>query len=1730
MARIGGIVGLLLALAGGARAEEREAPIPCPTAEIAPRIDGLADDAAWQDAAPSTLGRVEQIHPEYRSAWTGPEDLSGVVRAVRTPTDLYLLFEVTDDVLMHEPGQRFWNGDSIEVFLDADRVTDPDDERYSDDDRQLFVMPFNPGVTWSVVSRGPGLPYPSGGLSGIEIAHQVTESGYTVELRIPLATVTPLLPDADGTIGFDVALNDVDRRGVTSTDTYMTLSGRQDLYADPTRFGRLAIGPAPPAKPLDDESPGTALPFAPSRIAWALVGVAALSLLVRAAARRLSGRPRRALLGVCGASVAIAALVAFIPSIATSLDQRQAPERWAQEIESIRAAAQGCLDLDSGPPERRAARLLGLVRDGAVRTQPRYRYDLLPLTPETNRRSPVYKIALESGESRTFPMLDRPAPRALELRLDVGKSDVRGSGEATLARVLVEFEDGPPVVANIEEGAVRPARIDLGARAGDPMRSVTITSLLSFHGFSIDSLAEASDGDAGTRTLPLATYTPRGTPIDIWRGRPASHILNLAHGQMRSVAVGGKTGHRLWLVGRPIGAYPDTPYGVDAVTVRVHYRGDAPGPALILRNGIDLKDASLLFAMSEQERWKIALAWSQSGLVPGAFTVHSLALDPAREVERIEVRELGVLSGYRLAAATLGRRDAAAPSSDSSLLLEGERLTVRPEVREKWKPLHFAVVSPVGRRHGDRPGAGVDVGVPLQFGPDAAGSLVVEMPGAAWTRAIEARSDAFFAVAAIGLAFATVLAGAALLGRARHLRVKMLFAVGTAAVVPLLFLVVTLTAELNEAAEKELEAATAADQRSVRERVLRWRARVSERAALLRDSVEPVRPRGGAPLAALVKRQRENAHAEGLRIRLPGIDPPASTEFANTNAIDATRYSGLVSSPWDGVMALGVARAPGRRRYLVAAPSGVLLGQAPSPDVVGILYARDGSLLATTRGNPIELNTPERRAAMAALAEDLRQGGRDVYRPATRLFGERWAASFALLAEGGEPIGVLGVYRSRAATESSKAAVLRTLLFSGLAALLLVVLAGSMLVEGVTTRLQRVTSAAGSIAEGDLESRVPIEAEDEVGQLARSFNAMANALDHRVGQLSQLHHGLQELATALDRDEAAKIAGGFLARASGARHVVVAAYDRTTERLETLFRSGDPAPVGDQLPRAGPERRAIAEEEPQRAGGGVFLPLIAADRVVGLAVCRPVDDEIDLDFLDASARQIGIALENARLYRAAATDDLTGLYSMGFLRRRLGEEVDGAASAGRKLSLLRVGVANHTDIARAHGARAAARVVAESAELLARDLPARAVAARHEAGEFVALLVDSDAEEARRRLTRVRATLDRHEFAWLDGLHHPAFHHGQVTYPDDGSSAEMLLDKLFESAETSGAVPIPGELALRVPEHLTVTLGTSASMRSALAMVARVGPTNATVLLSGETGVGKEVMADLVQANSTRADGAYVKVNCAAIPETLIESELFGHEKGAFTGADRRRIGRFEEADGGTLFLDEIGDLRPAMQVKLLRILQERRFTRVGGTGPIEVDVRIIAATNRDLAEAVREGAFREDLFHRLHVIEIVVPPLRERRDDLPHLLEQFRMEFNRRHGLDVTSFRPDALDALYHHRWPGNVRELRNVVERAMLFCGGTEVEPQHLSMLPTTEEESTPARRTGGTVHGLTPRQERILDAARRSGGLTNREVVASENVSARTALRELQTLVERGLLSRVGRRRGAVYKPEA
>lgn len=313
-------------------------------------------------------------------------------------------------------------------------------------------------------------------------------------------------------------------------------------------------------------------------------------------------------------------------------------------------------------------------------------------------------------------------------------------------------------------------------------------------------------------------------------------------------------------------------------------------------------------------------------------------------------------------------------------------------------------------------------------------------------------------------------------------------------------------------------------------------------------------------------------------------------------------------------------------------------------------------------------------------------------------------------------------------------------------------------------------------------------------------------------------------------------------------------------------------------------------------------------------------------------------------------------------------------------------------------------------------------------------------------------------------------------------------------------------------------IGQSTAMVRLLEIVEQVAPTQATVLITGESGTGKEIIANAIHMNSNRNQAPFVKINCAALTETLLESELFGHEKGAFTGADRRREGKFLQADGGSIFLDEVSEMSQAMQVKLLRVLQERELTRVGGSEVLKVDVRVIAASNKDLKKEIQQGRFREDLFYRLNVVALTVPPLRERKEDIPLLAQHFLQEFAAKNAKNVTSFTPQAVEKLVQYSWPGNVRELMNAVERAVVLSRNAYLDEGELTLLMAEERGASGAEQSGAanqqaSVSGTWSLEEierrSILESLEQAGG--NKSEAARRLGITRKTLRKKLTKYE-------------------
>jgi len=323
--------------------------------------------------------------------------------------------------------------------------------------------------------------------------------------------------------------------------------------------------------------------------------------------------------------------------------------------------------------------------------------------------------------------------------------------------------------------------------------------------------------------------------------------------------------------------------------------------------------------------------------------------------------------------------------------------------------------------------------------------------------------------------------------------------------------------------------------------------------------------------------------------------------------------------------------------------------------------------------------------------------------------------------------------------------------------------------------------------------------------------------------------------------------------------------------------------------------------------------------------------------------------------------------------------------------------------------------------------------------------------------------------------------------PLDPETLGAVVERAMEKAKL---VQETRRLRDRLRERNAVShiVSSDPKMQAVLELVSQVGPSKASVLLTGESGTGKELIAEAIHLASPRAKAPFVRLHCAALSESLLESELFGHERGAFTGAIARREGRFKQADGGTLLLDEIGEIPPPVQVKLLRFLQEKAFERVGGNETLRVDVRVIAATNRDLGAEIRKGTFREDLFYRLNVVSVELPPLRDRRGDIAPLASFFLRRYAAENGKAVDTFADDALETLHQYAWPGNVRELENVVERAVVLCDGSRIEKKHLppTVVPSNERDGPPPI-PGSTIAEL--ERYAILKTLEACGGSTSK-----------------------------------------
>ncbi len=740
-------------------------------------------------------------------------------------------------------------------------------------------------------------------------------------------------------------------------------------------------------------------------------------------------------------------------------------------------------------------------------------------------------------------------------------------------------------------------------------------------------------------------------------------------------------------------------------------------------------------------------------------------------------------------------------------------------------------------------------------------------------------------------------------------------------------------------------------------------------------------------------------------------------------------------------------------------------------------------------------------------------------------------------ASGQSLAGVLvGRARARAAPVVGNFTLLELLLAAAITALFTVVLFAGILTGRVVGPIERLD---GALRRGQL-SGVTAEVDDEVGRLAEAIRGYSAEVAERVEQLELLQRAQSDLAQRLDSEQAREAVLQFFQRCSGAASVWLVWQGEAGERTRAFGEGGRSLPVtdrarlfqravcaGEVLQLIDPNRSLALGEFEQVLLGAVervvCLPLVAGGRahgavVLGYATSRAV---ADLAFLRAAAQQCATVLENARLYAQATHDALTGFLTDPGFRHRVAEEIQRARDlpeAGVALVHLRlVGLPRDDE-------RAGARL-REAASRLRLAIRGLAVFGRSGAADLLVALPWQGVAPQLDALTRRLA--DRVGAApWPDGAPVEGLFLARASFPEDGPNARFVLGVLEDRlSEAQSGVPTLDLLRL-APLIPADFVARSSLMLQLLETVRRLAEQDLTVLVTGETGVGKDRIAQLLHRWSARAGGPLVHVHCPSLTSTLIEDELLGHERGAFTGALTRRRGPFELASGGTVVLDEIAGLAPAGQVALLRLLETREVLPLGAAKPIAIDVRVVATSSIDLAQAVADGRLRSDLYFRLNVAQVAVPPLRMRRADVPELIQAFVRRFNTSADRPVGGVDARLLDQLADHPWPGNVRELENLVARACVLAGGDELGPEHVDLGESTGAPPATAAASGAEA-GLNERQERLLASLEAGERVGSAEFAEREGISARTALRDLLDLVERGLLEREGSRRGTRFR---
>ena len=513
------------------------------------------------------------------------------------------------------------------------------------------------------------------------------------------------------------------------------------------------------------------------------------------------------------------------------------------------------------------------------------------------------------------------------------------------------------------------------------------------------------------------------------------------------------------------------------------------------------------------------------------------------------------------------------------------------------------------------------------------------------------------------------------------------------------------------------------------------------------------------------------------------------------------------------------------------------------------------------------------------------------------------------------------------------------------------------------------------------------------------------------------------------------------------------------------------------------------------------VPLKAKEHLLGLIYVDSHSEterltQVEERLFEAFAGQASVAIENSHLYDSSVHDGLTGLYNYGYLRTRLEEELNRAFRYKKNsISFIMLDIDNFKSINDSYGHLFGNSILVKMAKLIKETVRKCDIPARYGGDEFSILMPETGAHGAKHLAKRLQKEIENLRFSVGKETVSITSSIGISIFPVekiiDGENIIVEADNALFIAKSKGGNQI-AVFGLRKEEKKigNLLIGKSKSLDMVKETISKLARTDATILVMGETGTGKELVSRLVHQESSRADSQLVIVNCGAIPDNLLESELFGYEKGAFTGAYKQSKGKFELAQGSTIFLDEIGELPLHLQVKILRAIEQKEIDRIGGRSPIKVDIRVIAASNRDLEEEVKKGNFRKDLFYRLSVATIYLPPLRERPEDIEVLAEHYLDQLNRIYRRKFIGFTKSGIEAMLHHTWPGNIRELIHRTERAVIMGTGQYLDEVDLALEssrlkePKTLKELRHSVERDGILHTLIRNRWNITHASKELG----------------------------------------------